>query len=507
MRSNALRTAFAFSAIILFAVFVYWDLLSYRTFGSEFPSFYVFRDGKTFSEVLEGYTHLNYVWYRPTTFDLFYWFGGRLIDWHNVLGWKILELACALLCSFLIYWLVLLLLPNQRLAAALAATYYIASPSLYVVVLETQGLDFIHVVLCLLCVILFLLAFRSTGWRATVLTVLSILSYALALSAKELTIVTPVYLTVASGVLLFTEGERRRWRPTALQLLPYFLLMGAYWVGHVQNIPKDYWAPTGGYRTNFYWPAVMQNLKNYPFWMARLYGVAPDGLAMTTPFSKWWSNLPAAIAMIAVIVVWFRNAWFRSAFLRGPLCLLIAWMAIFLIVPVYSGGYSWHGNLAMAGYAVLFGYAIAYLIQSIPAVSWRRVALCGFVLGFCLLARANVGSFLRESPGFRNYRLNYTALDAPPLKPEQLTGPNKPLIYIEDSMNLTSWAYGEDNLFKFIYLNKDIDEQSVPLLTDVPKPLCTAWLARPAAYFVYYDERFRWLDGTDRFREYCKGKL
>jgi hypothetical protein len=100
------------------------------------------------------------------------------------------------------------------------------------------------------------------------------------------------------------------------------------------------------------------------------------------------------------------------------------------------------------------------------------------------------------------------ALDAPPLKPEQLAGPGKPLIYIEDSMALTPWAYGGgDALFKFIYLNKNIDEKSVPVLTDVPKPLCTAWLARPNAHFVYYDYRFRWLDGTDKFREYCKGKL
>ena len=73
-------------------------------------------------------------------------------------------------------------------------------------------------------------------------------------------------------------------------------------------------------------------------------------------------------------------------------------MAIFLIVPVYSGGFYWHANLAMAGYAVLFGYAIAYLLQSIPVVSWRRAAVCAFVLGFFFLARANAWSFLHESP-------------------------------------------------------------------------------------------------------------
>jgi len=51
------------------------------------------------------------------------------------------------------------------------------------------------------------------------------------------------FLTAAGGILLFTEGDdKRRWRRTALQLVPYFLLMGAYWVGHVQRIPKDYFA-------------------------------------------------------------------------------------------------------------------------------------------------------------------------------------------------------------------------------------------------------------------------
>ena len=75
-------------------------------------------------------------------------------------------------------------------------------------------------------------------------------------------------------------------------------------------------------------------------------------------------------------------------------------------------------------------------------------------------------------------------------------------------MGLSPWAYGGgNNLFKFIYLNKNIDEKSVPVLTSVPKPLCTEWLARPNAHFVYYDARYHWGDETELFREYCKGKM
>jgi hypothetical protein len=508
MRLPALRTALVFITVILFAVFMYWDILSYRTFGSELPSFYSFHGGITFSQVLTAYrTHLTYPWYRPSTFDLFYWFGSLLFDWHNVQGWKILELSGGLLCSFLIYWLVLLLLPKQRLAAALAAIYFIASPNLYTVVLDTQGLDFIHIIFCLLCFILFLLAYRSTGWRAAVFLSLSILSYAMALTSKELTIVTPVYLTVAAGALLFAEGGKRRWGRTALELLPFFLLMGAYWVGHVQRMPKNTWEGNGGYRMQTYWPAIIANLKNYPFWMTRLYvDLVPDSQALMAHFNRWWSNLPAGLAVVAVVVVWFRNAR-REVALRLPLFLLLAWMAIFLIVPVYSGGFYWHANLAMAGYAVLFGYAIAYLFESIPVVAWRRAAVCVFVLGFFFLARANVWSFLHETSRFHLYRLNYMALDAPPLKPEQLAGPGRPLIYVEDRLGLSSYAYGQDNLFKFIYLNKDIEEKSVPALTSVPKPLCTEWLARPNAHFVSYDARYHWGDETELFRQYCKGKM
>jgi hypothetical protein len=506
MQRPALRTALIFIAIILFAVFVYWDILSYRTFGPEFSAFYVLYSGNTFSHVLESYrTNLYYPWYRPTTFVLFYWFGSELIDWHNLLGWKILELIAALLCSFLVYWLVLVLLPKQRLAAALAAIYYIASPNLYAVIMDAQGLDFTHIIFGLLCVILFLLALHSTGWRAVVLISLSLLNYALALTSKELTIVTPVYLAVVGATLLFTEGDKRRWFRTAMLLLPFFLLTGAYWVGHVQRIPKDAWTANGGYRMQLYWPAIIENLKNYPFWMTRTYGLVQE--AQMKHFATWWSTLPACLAVVAVAVVWFRNAR-RDPALRVLLFLLLAWMAIFLIVPVYSGGYYWHANLAMAGYAVLFGYAIAYLLQSIPVVSWRRAAVCAFFLGFFFLARANAWSFLHESASAHFYRLDYMALDAPPLKPKQLTGPARPLIYIEDRMALGPWGYGGgDNLFKYIYLNKNIEEKSVPPLTSVPKPLCTEWLARPNAHFVYYDARYHWWDETDLFREYCKGKM
>jgi hypothetical protein len=506
MRRHALRTALVFIGIVLFAVFVYWDMLSYRTFGPEFASFYAFNVGNTFSQVLKAYTtHLHYPWYRPTTFDLFYWFGSRLIDWHNLLGWKIMELIAALLCSFLVYWLVLVLLPKQRLAAALAAIYYIASPNLYAVIMDAQGLDFTHIIFGLLCVILFLLALRSTGWRAVVLISLSVLNYALALTSKELTIVTPVYLAVAGGTLLFTEGDKRRWLRTAMLLLPFFLLTGAYWVGHVQRMPKDAWTANGGYRMQLYWPAIIANLKNYPFWMTRTYGIVPD--AQMRHFATWWSTLPACLAAVAVVVVWFRNAR-RDPALRVLLFLLLAWMAIFLIVPVYSGGAYWHANLAMAGYAVLFGYAIAYLLQSIPVVFWRRAAVCAFFLGFFFLARANAWGFLHESASAYFYRLDYMALDAPPLKPEQLAGPDRPLIYIEDRLGIAPWGYGGgNNLFKFIYLNKNIEEKGVPVLTSVPKPLCTEWLARPNAHFVYYDTRYHWWDGTELFREYCKGKM
>ena len=155
----------------------------------------------------------------------------------------------------------------------------------------------------------------------------------------------------------------------------------------------------------------------------------------------------------------------------------------------------------------MFGYAFAYLLQSIPAVPWHRAAVCAFVLGFFLLARANVWGFLHESHWFHLYRLNYMALNAPPLKPGLLAGPGKPLIYIENRLDLNTWAYGGGNfLFKYIYLNKNIEEISVPTLATIPKALCTEWEARPRAYFVYYDNLYRWWDGTERFRAYCRGK-
>ena len=105
---------------------------------------------------------------------------------------------------------------------------------------------------------------------------LSFLNYAMALTSKEITIVTPVYLTVVGGTLLFTEGDKRRWLRTAMQLLPFFLLTGAYWLGHVQRMPKNTWAGNGDYRMQIYWPAIIANLKNYPFWMTRMYGIVPD---------------------------------------------------------------------------------------------------------------------------------------------------------------------------------------------------------------------------------------
>ena len=493
------------AVLIVFAAILYMELVSYRTFGPEFAQFYKLNVDARLSRVWVAYSTLTKSWYRPTAFVLPYYIGQFFIDWHNVVGWKVLNLATALITSLLIFWLVLVLFPGRRLAALFAAIFFIASPNLFIVVFEISAFDFMYIIFVLLCVIWFIQSAEAAGRRASWLLALSVLSYGLALTSKEISIVTPVYLGLVSLLLLWRSWSWKQWPRFALRLLPFLLLMGLYWVGHVQNIPKSAYGDSGDYRIQPNANQIIENAIKYPVWMARVYSGVKDSMNQAACYAKWWTTVPGVLAAVLIVITWIRKAREDERY-RWAALFLLGWMAVFLIVPIYSGGYLWHGNLAMVAYAVFFGVALDDLFARIPVERWRTVAVTGFLVAFLLFARASVRDFLEENPRRFIYHLNYWILREPPVPAQQLSGPA--LVFYEDRLGLSSWGYGGgNNLFKYVYSNLRIEEKETPVMHQVDPGLCQIWLSRPNAYYFRYDNDLRWHNASDQFKAECNQRL
>src|SRR5215471_10005384 len=129
-------------SITVFAVFLYWDIFTYNTFGPETPLFFLWSDGRSFAEMLRGYTYLSSMWYRPTAFAVPYWLIEQFAGWHNLVAWKLAHFSTVLAAAYAVYWLAVRSLALTRTAGLLSSVYFIAQPSLYSAVMEAAGFDF-----------------------------------------------------------------------------------------------------------------------------------------------------------------------------------------------------------------------------------------------------------------------------------------------------------------------------------------------------------------------------
>src|SRR5262249_33926587 len=170
-----------------------------------------------------------------------------------------------------------------------------------------------------------------------------------------------------------------------------------------------------------------------------------------------------------------------------------------LMLPIYGGGFLWHINLPLVGYAVLFGLAASWAWQAIPTAAWRRAAAAAFFVGLAALARFNLHTELYSGTHALAFRINHSVLSHPPVPADRLG--TKPLVYIEDRLGVGGWWYGcYGILFNYTYLRKDIEEVVVPKLADVPQDLRARWLAHPNAFFFRLDENYDWRDASAEFR-------
>src|SRR5262249_55527906 len=202
------------------------------------------------------------------------------------------------------------------------------------------------------CAGLYLRGTSAQGRRCLLFTAVSWLLFLVSITAKEMALATPLYLTAISALFLCLQPN---WIPLAIRirreaarLLPSFALLPVYYFVHVARIPRGSFQAGGAYRDAANWQIILANLHKLPLWIIRFYaGTEPQRMYQSNAVN----NLFGALTFVMVAVYWWRNR--RTS--RLPLLLMLAWTGVYLILPVYSGGYIWHINLPLTAYPVLFG--------------------------------------------------------------------------------------------------------------------------------------------------------
>jgi len=331
------------------------------------------------------------------------------------------------------------------------------------------------------------------------LTALALLCFLIALTNKEAAIAVPLYLLAISLLAaLFDPKQRLKWWREAFRLAPFFAVWPLYYFLHFTKVPAGAFPGSGPYRSIANWSMILANFRKMTLWILRVYGYTGETTSERMYHSNAVNNLFGIAVLALVAVMWFGRLR-RNPSWRLAAALMLCWIAVFLMLPVYGGGFLWHINLPLVGYSVLVGLAATWAWEAIPSVLWQRCAAGIFFLGLLALGRSNLHTELYSGTHALAFRINHSVLSHPPVPPDRLG--KAPLVFIEDRLGVGGWWYGcYGLLFNYTYLRHDIQEVVVPPLAAVPPDLRARWSAHPNAYFFRLDGNFDWRDASTEFR-------
>ncbi len=181
----------------------------------------------------------------------------------------------------------------------------------------------------------------------------------------------------------------------------------------------------------------------------------------------------------------------------------LAWIGVFIAIPIYSGAYIWHIHLALLGYAMLVGVALAETLRE-DWPRWRHredsggVAVIAIVLVFGVFGAWNQHTLITSGYYAASYRVSRGILEHPPIDPRFVADGS--LFYIDNPEGYGPWVYGNDKLMALVYGRPDIQQREVPGMAEAHMNDRADWLHANSAFFIRLEQDGRWRDRTDEFR-------
>jgi hypothetical protein len=481
-----------FLCLASFTAAVFQEVVRFQAFGAEFPLYWVYDHGISLATVIGTYASLNQTWYRPTATTLIAWIGSRFFTWHDLVGWKLFFLLSLALTAWVLYWFVNTVVPGARLAALLAAFYYLAHPAQDTLPLQMLPWDSLYVMFGLLSAGFFWRALQTEGRTSWTQTAISLGMFIAALTCKELAVVILGFLAAEAAISLAGRFRARAISRELLRLIPFGAVLGLYLAVRLPSL-RSLSTSGGTYRVSADWITILNNLRMLPLMSMRIFYLAGYHLAWKSYFETTLSNLVGAAILFITVAGWYFLLRKRPGFRPAGLLFLL-WTAVFQLLPIYSGGQIWHVTMPLCGYGALFGLAAMGLADAIPQISLRYGALVTLSAGLLVAGRASLNDELYHGLFTTPSLLTKDLLAHPPIPPEKLGA--HPTIYMEDRMNFGGWCYGcYGHLMRYIYQRTDIAEQVVRP-DQLPASVNDALLKNPETYYVVYDSGFRWHDAT-----------
>lgn len=478
-----------------------WGLM-HPSFGPELAMYYSTERHANFQEILKNYVTFEHGFYRPTAFYVPYYIAKHFLDWQNVAAWKflhVLSLAGACLST---YALVLVLFPGAIIAGVMAAFYLAIFPGMFSIVFQTSAFDNLYIIAVDVGLILYCLAQRREGaarWKAVSGAVLA---HIIGLTCKENALAMPGFLVVISLAVLWEEGSWKTWKRQAAMLLPFVAVTLLYLVLHVSKLPNI--GGTGEYRSGWNTEWIVRNLLQYPLWIVRLFGGTGDVKGQAAGLDNPRNTFFALLVFALTVCYWIPQIRTNRAE-RMKAAMLLAFTACFLVVPVYSGAFLWHVNLAACGYAIVAGVALEYWWRTLAPGSIRTTSAVLFLSWMGYVGVASSQDVVLRGVHAAMYRINtQDVLHERPVAVDKIR--DGALIYFEDEQGLGDWAYGGGRLFNYMYLLPHIKQTPVrPGSLTLQQRL--VWLKNPNAFYFKHDATRGWYDASHQFRAESVGAL
>lgn len=488
LRALAFRLSLP-GACVLAATLVYGYAFVHPTFNPEHAFHYMLNAGMTWRDWIGHYLTTGDLFYRPSAYYTWYQVVTRIVDWHDIQGFRLVTLGLLLVLTLVLARVGRVLLDDDRLACGLAALFFLVHPLTFIPVYEISGFDLLYQ-FAVLGILGLVGGGALHGPRRRLAVVGCLLLYAAGLTAKEQTIAVPLFL----GLLLTFDPKARasaEWRV----LLAGVAALTAIYLRF--DLPRMGYVATGDYRTGFNLDQLLGNLTSGPLWIVHLFVVDSDSWPWMKAFHEGPANTLYGVVIVA-ISAWYgvRVGFGADRGERHRLLVLAAFVVATLALPIYSGGRPWHYALPLAGFALILGRATAAAIRTLPD---RRVAAAASLGAAAIPVLLSMSGLPREIEGrLPMFRVCYEALEHPPVPPGALP-PGATVLY---ATGPNSWVYGLGRLFRFVYRDPTLTEIFVSDINALTPKQALAWRsAAHAAYFVYDPERLpAWRDQSAELR-------
>ena len=567
--SLILKESILLTGLVVFVLFANYPAISYQMLHPEaVPAYLINSKITSFSDLLAVYLHPQMLYpggipyFRPTNNFLIPQFITLFISWHNLKGFLIFNLLFLALSGYLMIKIYNRLFPKFEIGGYVAFGLYMMHPALIMNHLMIMQFDFCFVFFTLTSLYLFILFCQKNYYLFTpkfdsnlspqydiqkikfhylYLFFAALFFYVFSITLKEIAIMMAASM-ICYFLILFDNNQsgfaylRDVFRNKQIRRLFFLLSTCAI-------LSTLYITVTWRYVTN---PALnVPFIKNVSYYSQILLGILENQTSrdlwsgiykihfpLFSRFIVWTFLLLLVVATIKLIKI--SSSEFIIKQYKKSLSFLFFSAGIFLLLPLFCGGWAWHLNLTLVFLSIAMGFSFEFVSRFYLSRTKNFTIIWGEIVA-SLLGLSLIPVIYAHTENSALYpqlliSLNRNAILEPPDLKNKFTAHS--VLIVEDSKPYGWFTFGDafylfktekelakyqngyfykanhfynGTLFRWAYLMPELKEQVHPFKIDkmqmVADDVIYKWLENFNDIFcVGYDEQSHWHDLTDRFK-------